>query len=135
MTILIADHVESARRYDVTGIRLSSLPAVWFDPSKRADEVPTLGCVTFTAELRDAKPMTQGLMVFLAEVDSPRTGESLVSRAHSASRNARPQVATAVGSTLLLVVGGSLMSGQGPIETASSLEALSAELIQAASLR
>jgi hypothetical protein len=133
MSIVMADHVESARRYDVTGIRLSPLPAVWFDPNKRADEVPTLGCVTFIAELSDAEPMTQGLMVFLGEVESPRMAQYLAERAQASSRDERPHVAAAVGSTLLLLIGGSFTLGQTSIETATSLENLADELVRAAS--
>jgi len=120
--VLLADEIDSEGQYAVQGLHVTELPEVWFTPSKRAETIPTAGCVSLSASLRGGSaPPSHGLLVFLAELHDDRTASKLEKRAASATDAIRPQVTAVHDRRIVLVIGGSSTHGEDPIETPKSL--------------
>lgn len=126
--IAIADFIDAGDRYDADDIHLSTLPGVWFGrlPSK---EIATHGCVSVSAHLRGGSRWGHGLLIFLADVSTAEHTATLIADAARASRSGRPQCAVSSDRLLLLVVGGSFMYGEDPVETPASVRTLAEQLL------
>lgn len=122
MAIRMADRIDAAGRYAVADLNLSSLPEVWFGrAAKPTGRIPATGCVSFFARITGRSRWGAGLLVFLAEVDSPHQASSLVARAVAASTPDRPRVAASDDRLLLILIGGPSLIGQKMLETEESL--------------
>jgi hypothetical protein len=119
--VRLADEIDAEGTYAVNELHTSSLPSVWFGDVRRRDQ-PATGCVGFSAILRaESTGRGHGLLVFLAELPPTALCSELAARAAATSTPDRPQVAAAHGRWMALVIGGSHVQGQAPVETAASL--------------
>lgn len=121
--VALADLIEADGDYLVGSMQVSTLPDVWFGRRPSGDTIATRGSAGLRADhvLSDA-PFSHGLLVFLAELDSPDLAAELVRAANDASHDDRPRSALHEGRTLALFVGGSSTQGEPALETAASLQ-------------
>jgi hypothetical protein len=130
--IAVADRIDEGGRYAVESTHISSLPWVWFDRSRRADEIPTSGCVSISASLQGTPRHTHRFLVFLADVAEEATARTLADLARAASRESDPQTAFSRGSRVLTVIGDWATARDGPAETQASLTTIASALADAA---
>ena len=133
IAVRIAERIDTAGRYEVDALHLSSLPEVWFGrDTKPTADIPVTGCVSLSASIPGRSRWEHGLLLFLAEVETAQAASALVRRAEAASTADRPRVAGNDDRLLLVLIGGSTTRGQQPLETEASLrllhEALRVEL-------
>jgi hypothetical protein len=122
IAVRMADQIDAAGRYEVDGLHLSSLPAVWFSRDSRpTGEIPVSGCVSISASIPGRSRWEHGLLLFLAEVEAAQAASALVERADAASTADRPRVAGNDDRLLLVLIGGSTTRGQKSLETEASL--------------
>lgn len=121
--VKLADRIDADGDYLVDSMHVSTLPNIWFGLHPGGDTIPTRGSAGLSAaHVLSEGPWTHGLLVFLAEFDSPTRAAELVRAAGAHSTTDRPRTAVQVGRALALFVGGSSTAGEEPLETAASLE-------------
>lgn len=131
MAVGMADRIDTSTKYLVTEFHVSSLPEVWLGGSPRSPrDIPARGCVSFSALLEGGDRWGDGLLFFLAELESPVIATLLESRGQAGSTIDRPRMAAAAGSILLLIIGGSSTVGQPPVETSTSLRVMLEDLLR-----
>jgi hypothetical protein len=134
--VAIADRLDARGGYEATDLHLGSLSWVWFrrrpaDGARLSDEIPTLGCVTISADdwSGSSKP---SLLVILADVVDAATARVLVDLARGASDPIRPREAASQGARLLVAVANQPVGDKDPADTDGELAALVSDLSEAA---
>ena len=132
----LADRVDLGGRYEVTELRVSKLPWVWFDrtfdAARRGRDIPTSGCVIVSAQLQGTSRWSHGLMIWLADMPDAESARAVADLARGAADLERPRTASSHAERLLTVIGGSSIGGESPVETTASLEAIARDLAGAA---